>query len=336
MTSVLIVDDEPAVRDVIARWVASFGLKSHGAGSAEDALVALRAQRCDLAVVDVKMPGHDGLWLLDQLHREHPQTAVVLATANADLLDGRRTSEVADLLVKPFHRERLQLAVERGRYWHRDAVAERQWQSRLTIELRDGVDAMIGDVVRRMCEGGLDDVAALTAMSAERIPRTQAHSERVERYVGAMTRALGLGAREANTIAIAARFHDIGKAAIPMALLTKPSALTDSEHAVMRRHVDVGADLLASQPATGDAAPIVRASHEWFGGGGYPCGLTGAAIPLGSRLIAVADAYDAITQGRVYHRAVESAHAITELVRCCPAQFDPDLVAVFLRLLRRH
>ena len=335
MASVLIVDDEPAVRDVFARWVTSFGLTPHSAASAETALAMLRARRCDLAVVDVNMPGRDGLWLVEQMHRDHPQMAVVIATARADLVDAR-THDYADLLVKPFHRARFQLAVERGRYWHRDAVADRQWQGRLAVEVSDGVDAIMRDVVGRIVEAGLDDVEALTAMSADRIPRTLAHSERVERYVRAMTRALGLAEWEATLIAIAARFHDVGKAAMPMAILTKPSTLTDGEVAIMRRHVDIGADLLAALPATSEAAPIIRASHEWFGGGGYPLGLRGSDIPLGSRLIAVADAYDAITQGRVYHRAVESAHAVNELARCCPTQFDPDLVDVFVRVLSRH
>ena len=335
MTAVLIVDDEPAVRDVFARWVTSFGLTPHSAASAEDALAMLRTQRCDLAVVDLNMPGRDGLWLVEQMHREHPQMAVVIATARADLVDAR-AHDCADLLVKPFHRARFQIAVDRGRYWHQDAVAERQWTGRLAIEVSDGFDGIMRDVMDRIVRAGLDDVAAVTAMSADRIPRTLAHSERVERYIVAMTRALGTPALEARLIAIAARFHDVGKAAMPLAILTKPSKLTEGEVAIMQRHVGIGADLLASLPGTADAAPIVRASHEWFGGGGYPLGLRGQQIPLGSRLIAVADAYDAITQGRVYHRAVESAHAVSELMRCCPSQFDSDLVDVFIQVLSRH
>ena len=337
MTSVLIVDDEPAVRDVIARWALSCGLKPHTAGSADAALAALRAQPCDIAIVDVMMPGHDGLWLLDQLHREHPQIAVVLATAYTELLDGDRSAhDYADLLVKPFQRDRFQLAVERGRYWRRDAIAESQWLSQLNVELRDGADAIARDVARRVADEGVDELTAFAGTAAARIPRTTAHSARVARFVGAMARDAGVCGAEAAVFDIAARFHDIGKAAVPMALLTKPSVLTDGEEIIMRRHVEVGADLLASFAATADAAPLVRASHEWFGGGGYPHGFAGADIPLGSRMIAVADAYDAITQDRVYHHPVESASAVNELLRCCPMQFDPDVVDRFLRVLSRH
>lgn len=337
MTSLLIVDDEPAVRDVIARWAASCGLKPHSVASAEDALATLRVQPCDLAIVDVLMPGRDGFWLLERLQREHPQLAIVLATAYANLLEGDPSRlGYADLLVKPFHRERFQLAVERGIYWRRDALADQRWIAQLNLEVDEVADELARDLERRIARQGLDAIRALDALSIERIPRTAAHSERVARYVAAMTRELSLPTAEAELVDLAARFHDVGKAAMPMALLTKPCALTDGEVTIMRRHVDVGANLLAMLPAAADAAPLVRASHEWFGGNGYPYRLAGADIPLGSRLIAVADAYDAITQHRAYRRSVESTRAVNELLRCCPSQFDPALVDLFLHILSRH
>jgi putative nucleotidyltransferase with HDIG domain len=283
--------------------------------------------------VDVMMPGQDGFWLVEQLHREHPQTAVVIATAYTELLDDERSRRsFADLLIKPFRRERFQLAVERGRSWHRDALAELQWLGQMNLEVRDGIEAIARDVRTRMSDGD-DEVTAVTAMARQRIPRTQAHSERVVRFVRAMARELGLDPDTTDLVEVAALFHDIGKAAMPLALLTKPSSLTGGEEAIMRRHVDVGADLLASLPSLAAAAPVVRATHEWFGGTGYPRTLKGESIPLASRMIAIADAYDAITQDRAYHHPVESSHAVNELLRCCHTQFDPELVDVFLRIL---
>jgi HD-GYP domain-containing protein (c-di-GMP phosphodiesterase class II) len=103
--------------------------------------------------------------------------------------------------------------------------------------------------------------------------------------------------------------------------------------AIMRRHVDVGAEILDATRTLRAAAPAVLASHEWFGGGGYPRKLAGAAIPLASRIIAVADAYDAMTEERAYRSACDAADAVTELLRCCPAQFDPEVVRAFLAVL---
>ena len=146
-------------------------------------------------------------------------------------------------------------------------------------------------------------------MAEARTPEVVAHSERVARYTVSLARALGVPAEEITAFESAARFHDIGKMAIPEPLVTKPSPLTSGEIAIMRQHVDVGADILETTGTLRVAAPIVRASHEWFGGGGYPRQLAGDAIPLASRIIAVVDAYDAMTQDRAYRVRFNSADA---------------------------
>src|SRR5687768_6708429 len=105
----------------------------------------------------------------------------------------------------------------------------------------------------------------------------------------------------------------------------------------MRRHVDAGADILAATERLAAVAPIVRATHEWFGGGGYPAKLAGSDIPLASRIVAICDAYDAMTHDdRAYRMRLDSNEAIAELLRCAPAQSDPDLVVAFLTVLGRH
>src|SRR5919204_411920 len=140
MTSVLIVDDEPAVRDIMSRWVKSLGLRSHTVASADEALATLRTQHYDLAVIDVAMPGHDGLWLANEMHLKHPNTAVVIATAYTDRLDSERPRpDVADFLVKPFPRERFALAVDRNaRRCRADRARDPRmvWRRRLSAEAR--------------------------------------------------------------------------------------------------------------------------------------------------------------------------------------------------------
>jgi HD-GYP domain-containing protein (c-di-GMP phosphodiesterase class II) len=163
-----------------------------------------------------------------------------------------------------------------------------------------------------------------------------AHSERVARYTVSLARELQIDSAMIPTVEQAARFHDIGKSAMPVSLLMKPSPMTDGEIAIMRRHVDAGADILEVTPTLRHLAPVVRASHEWFSGGGYPSQLAGLAIPFASRLIAVADAYDAMTQSRAYRDRLDVNEAVGELLRCCPSQFDPDIVVAFLNVLGRH
>jgi len=334
---VLIVDDEPAVRDIMARWVASLGLSARTASGADEALDTLREAPCDLAVIDVMMPGHDGLWLATEVQREHPHTAVVLATAYTSLLEGDtgQPRPIADLLIKPFARDRFALAVDRGRRWRKDALDEQQWHAALLVEVRDRTMAARRELAWRLGEEA-DEVDALTALLAERVPESLAHGERVARYARSLARELGQNDADEATLDLAARFHDVGRLAMPDALLTKPSPLTENEVDITRRLVDAGAEILAGSRTLGPLAPIVRASREWFSGGGHPGELAGTAIPLASRIIAVADAYDSMTQSRLWRSQLTSTEAISELLRCSDAQFDPDLVVAFLSVLSRH
>ena len=335
LTSVLIVDDEPAVRDLMSRWVSALGLRPQTAASAAEALATLRTQHYDLAVIDVMMPGHDGLWLANELHREHPHTAVVIATAYTELLDDAPPQPVADFLIKPFQRERFALAVDRGRQWRKQALAEVHWHAVLSIELRDRAAAITGQLQERAAAGE-DEKDALLSLAAERMPDTAEHGERVARFAHSVAREMGVLLDVGPELAAAALFHDIGKIAIPDALLTKPSPLTAGEAAIVRQHVDIGAEILQATQTLATAAPIVATSHEWFGGGGYPWRLAGDDIPLASRIISVVDAYDAMTQHRAYRVRLDSSDAVAELLRCCPVQFDPEVVAAFLAVLGRH
>jgi HD-GYP domain-containing protein (c-di-GMP phosphodiesterase class II) len=177
----------------------------------------------------------------------------------------------------------------------------------------------------------------LIAMATARMPDTVAHAERVARYADAIGRELGIPEEQLAIISQAARFHDIGKLAIPTSILNKPASLTAEERRIVRRHVDIGAELLIQTRTLGHLAPLVFASHEWFNGGGYPLGLAGGAIPIGSRIIAVADAYDAMTQDRrSYRRCNASETAVAEIRNGAHQQFDPAIVDVFLAVLARH
>ena len=336
LPSVLIVDDEPAVRDLMARWVTSLGLRPQTASSADEALASLRLRHYDLAVIDVMMPGHDGLWLANEMRREHPHTAVIVATAYTELLTGdAQQAPIADFLIKPFQRERFALAVDRGRQWRKDALDAVHWHAMLSIELRDRA-AEIVHVLDARIAAGASEPEAMTALLVERLPDVAAHSERVARYAQSVALELDVDRALGDDLTIAARFHDVGKLAMPEALIFKPSRLTPGEAAIMRQHIEIGAEILESTRTLAFAAPSVLASHEWFGGGGYPHHTAGTAIPFVSRIIAVADAYDAMTQDRAYRIHLDSPDAVAEILRCSPAQFDPEIVAAFLAVVGRH
>ena len=335
-SSVLIVDDEPAVRDVMSRWVTALGLHATTATNADEALATLRTGRFDLAVIDGLMPGHDGLWLAAELQREHPYTGVIIATAYTDLVgEDAAQPAIADVLVKPFQYDRFALALERGRRWRKQALEELQWHAVLSRELRERTE----DLCVRLHASADPSPAIiyqLTAVMAERVPATLQHGARVARFAVATAREMSLDRKAIDELDLAARFHDVGKAVMPDALLTKPSPLAPGETAIMRRHVEAGAEILRRAPALASIAPIVLTTHEWFGGGGYPLNLAGAAIPLASRIIGVIDAYDTMTDSSRDRASTQPAGAVSELLRCGGTQFDPDALAAFLAVLGRH
>ena len=319
----------------MARWVTSLGLRATTAANADEALATLRASRYDLAVVDVLMPGHDGLWLATEMQRDHPYTAVIIATAYTEVLGPDAPQpDIADLLVKPFQRDRFALALERGRQWRKQALEELQWHAVLAKELQERTEELC---VQLAASAGQSPVVEwLTAVMASRVPAALEHGARVARYAVAVAREMSLAPAAVDELELAARFHDAGKAAMPDALLTKPSPLAPGEQAIMRRHVEAGAEILGCAAALASIAPIVLATHEWFGGGGYPRKLAGVAIPLTSRIISIVDAYDTMTDAGRDRVSAEPAGAVSELLRCGGTQFDPDALTAFLAVLGKH
>ncbi len=175
-----------------------------------------------------------------------------------------------------------------------------------------------------------DAVEALAVALLERDRYTGEHSEAVIEMSGAVARNLGLSAIEVERVKSAALLHDIGKVAIPDEILHKPGPLTDDEWTLMRQHPVIGERILRVLPGLGPVARIVRHEHERWDGGGYPDGLAGEEIPLGSRIIITADTYHAITSDRPYRAARSHDDAVEELTRCAGTQFDPKVTAALI------
>jgi diguanylate cyclase (GGDEF)-like protein len=186
---------------------------------------------------------------------------------------------------------------------------------------------------RPSTEQGMSD--ALTRMLDERHPGLGSHVEEVAALAVACAETLGLPADEVETVGRAAELHDLGKVAIPSAILTKDGPLNDEEWAFMCRHSLIGERILVGVPSLARVASMVRSSHERWDGGGYPDGLAGEEIPLGARIIFVADAYCAMTEDRPYAEARSIESTRRELHACAGAQFDPAVVAAFLAALDR-
>jgi HD-GYP domain-containing protein (c-di-GMP phosphodiesterase class II) len=164
----------------------------------------------------------------------------------------------------------------------------------------------------------------------ERHPDLGQHVGGVADMAAAVARRLGLDDKEVERIAHAARLHDVGKVAIPDAILAKPEPLEPEEWEFMKRHTIIGERIISAAPSLTDVARLVRSSHERWDGNGYPDELAGEDIPLGARIVSACDAYDAMVTDRPYKAAVDSELACAELHRCAGTQFDPAVVPAFL------
>lgn len=164
-------------------------------------------------------------------------------------------------------------------------------------------------------------------------PATSEHGRDVAQLVPRVGRLLGIEGEELEALELAARFHDVGKVAVPVEVLAKPGPLDEDERRVMDRHVEWGAELLRHLPGCAPIARVVRHHHERYDGRGYPDGLCGDEIPLASRVIAACDAYGAMVSDRPYRRALAAGEATAELVRCAGTQFDPRAVSALLEAI---
>jgi putative nucleotidyltransferase with HDIG domain len=200
-----------------------------------------------------------------------------------------------------------------------------------TLRYAEDVRHLYQRTQRAICQSLLGLANALEAKD----PYTRGHAERVGHWSRAIARALGLGPAEAEHIGQAGLLHDIGKIGVPEPVLLKTGPLEPAEWTLMRRHPVIGAQIVAPFEFFAAGALIIRHHHERWDGSGYPDGLAGTAIPFGSRLVAVADVYDALTSDRPYRAAMSRQDARAYLAEIAGRTLDEEAVAAFLDVSRR-
>ncbi len=331
---ILVVDDEETIREVVSSMLGSGHYECKQAASAFEALALLDAgEEFELMLSDLLMPDLDGIGLLERTKEKFPDMPVVMVTAVHDIsvaLAAIRNGAY-DYLLKPFEREQLMATVRRALENRRLKIENRAYQT----ELEALVDAKTEQLRKAMAnlERSYDiTLEALGDALDLKDAETEGHSKRVTAFTIAIARAMGLPNDHIRVIARGAFLHDIGKMAIPDAILRKPGALNHEEVAIMREHCYRGYQMLKKIPFLKEACDIVYAHQERFDGTGYPRGLKGNEIPLGARMFAVADTLDAIMSDRPYRPAQPLSAARKEIEKWSGRQFDPEVVATFMAM----
>jgi len=303
---VLVVDDEELNRKLLRALLTSQGFQVEEGANGEEALRKIQQVSPDLVLLDIMMPRVDGLHACREL-KQDPRTQlipVVLLTALSAVDDRVAGIEAGadDFLTKPFHQAELLARV------------------RSLIRMKHLTDQL---------ERTENILFAMAAAVEAKDPYTEGHLRRLEEYASQMSAALGLPGHLSTVIRYGALLHDIGKIGVPDAILHKRGRLTPKEFEIIKQHPAFGERICRPLRFGAEVGPIVRSHHERWDGSGYPDGLAGEGIPLGGRIVAIADAFDAMTTDRPYHQALPITSAIDELLQGAGTQWDPHLVECF-------
>jgi len=335
--NILVVDDEEAIREVVSTMLESKGYHCTTVSNGRAAQEIVKRTTPDLVLSDMIMPEMDGIKLLEWLRQFDPEIPVIMVTAIHDIstaLEAIRRGAY-DYILKPFEKDQLYLGVNRALQHRRLVTENRNYQRDLEKQVEERT-ARLTIALAQLEQSYDDTLEALGSALDLKDAETEGHCQRVTAFTISIAKAMPVPNAYLPILARAAFLHDIGKMGIPDKVLLKPGPLTDDEKVIMRRHCQIGYDMLIRIPFLRDAAEIVLAHQEFFDGTGYPRGLKNEEIPLGARIFAIADSMDAMLSDRPYRKALPMAYAREEIQRCSGTQFDPRVVEVFLSIPETH
>jgi len=316
---VLIVDDEAANLRLLQRVLNEHDVLTAQSGA--EALKLLKAQDISLIISDQRMPQMTGVKLLEESIALRPYAIKILLTGYTDiqaLVDAINAGKVYKYISKPWDPEELRLTVKRAL----ESYELREDNENLLIDLKLAL--------AQLEELSMATIKALSDALDAKCDYTSGHSVRVSRLALGIGRALGLPHSELRDLELGGILHDIGKIGVPESILWKASRLNGDEQLIMANHPCRSAQIIGELKGLSRTREYVLHHHEYMDGTGYPDHLVGEAIPLGSRIILVADAYDAMTTDRPYRQAIGHEKALVELKKHGGKQFDQNVIEALI------
>ena len=324
---ILVVDDLASIREIMSRALVKEGYICSVAGDGDAALANLRNSEFHLVLLDLNMPGKSGMQVLEEIVAQYPETAVVIITANDDVETAIELMKAGayDYVVKPVNLSTLSLRVERALDRRRLLLENKKYQTYLEEKVKEQ-----GEKIR---ESFLNSIMSLALALEAKDKYTSGHSQRVAKMSVAIARRLGMTQDQTEKIRLAGLIHDIGKIGIKESILLKRGCLSDEEYSHIISHSVIGERILRPAIEDKEILGVIRHHHERYDGRGYPDGLSGQQIPIGARILSVADVYDAMTSDRPYRNASSPRMVLDELKRQVNTQLDPVIVEAFMGLM---
>ncbi len=325
---ILVVDDEVNIRRLLLAKLSRDGYTCLQAENAESAAQLLKSNPVDAVILDVRMPGKPGTEFLKDIKADYPDVVVVMATAVTDTSTAIQCMRQGadDYVSKPFNLDEVSVAVHRAMEKRRLQVQIRQYQH----SLEEKVGVQTADI-RHLFLGAIDSlVSALEAKDRY----TAGHSRRVADVAMMIAVEMGLPEKDVDDLRWGGLLHDVGKIAVDQLIQNKPGRLTTEEYEHIMIHAHVGAGIV--KPLVNErVVDMIEHHHDHYNGQGLNQSVTGTEIPLSARILAVADAFDAMTSERPYRQAMPIQEAIVEIRKCMGGQFDPVVATAFLRTVGR-
>lgn len=324
---ILHVDDTEAALLLMRTILGAEGYRNvHSLDDARAARAEFLRLKPDLLLLDLHMPGRSGFEVLDDLRDLlEPGFPVLMLTSDVrpEVREDALRRGVRDFLNKPYSAAEVRLRIH-------NMLELRHLQKQL-LRHNEQLEETVRNRTTELEQAQLEMVTRLARAAEHRDGDTGEHIWRAANYCAVIAARLGLSRDRVELLRRAAPLHDVGKLAIPDGILMKPGRLTATEFQVMREHAQAGAELLSGgrSKLTRLAETIARTHHERWDGQGYPDGLRGTDIPVEARILAVADAFDALTHDRSYRKAVSPELAVLEITRGSGTQFDPEVVEAF-------
>jgi putative two-component system response regulator len=324
---ILIVDDVASIRIAFSRKLTGDGYECLMAENGEKALAMLQKRHIGLVLLDITMPGISGKDVLREIVAHYPDIAVIMITAtdSAETAIEMLKAGAYDYIIKPIYFNELPLRVQRALDRRKLMLENKEYRRDLEEKVRQQTDK-----IREAFQNSLKSLAlALEAKDKY----TSGHSQRVADIAVKIARKLKMSPEEIERLSFASLVHDIGKIGIKEAIINKEGGLTDEEYIYISTHSVIGENILTPVIEDKEILKMVRHHHERYDGRGYPDGLSGQQIPLGARILAVADMFDAMTSDRPYRKSVSHEVAMGELKRHASTQFDPQVVDAFIETM---
>jgi putative nucleotidyltransferase with HDIG domain len=329
---ILIVDDEESVCSIFARRLSKEGYMCVTAPNGKLGLSLFYKHPFSLIISDIKMPEMDGIHLLKRVKATNPRMMVIMITAfpEIDLAVEAMRLGAYDFIIKPADLDWVALSVKKALEKKKLDEELASYHTRLESLVEERTAKLLG-AYRILKKAHLDSVKVLAEAIDAKDPYTRGHSDRVTRMSLKIAYHFGFAEDRLESLEYGALFHDIGKIGIRDEILQKPDVLNSKEYQYIQEHPLIGVKIVEGIDFFRDKIPMIRHHHEHFDGSGYPDGLIGTAIPLEARIIAVPDAFDAMTSARPHRRIMPLQDVLEELEKCKGTQFDPEVLDLFLR-----